>query len=273
MGIAARLLAFLLVAASCSVIAETEPLTKSIEPTTIVMPTTTTSSTTTTTTSSTTTSTTTTSTTMPTTTPATYPSVSLLTPADIACATIEMLPQDHYLEAVTDFCLPVAWALTDLIATPGPNTRMPEFSFEDYWHDVLHMLYIVAFESGGDPLANSVNWGCPRNERLRPEDESVCAYFGSRVPTGWISHMSHLVEERSMRLLGFMIDPYSLYEASLLGFALVYEIGGNGWFHWWHVSWGMNTFTSRHGIAPTWYCPPDAYWGDVRGGFQECPVG
>ena len=223
-----------------------------------------------TTTSSTTTSSTTT-TTIPVTVPVTFPPVSIPERADIACATIRQLPTDRYLERITDFCLPVAWALTDLIDLHNDRIIIPDLTFEEYWQAVLHMLYVVSFESGGDPLANSVNWGCPRNERLRPDDDTVCAYYGSRVPLGWISHMSHLVEERSYRLLGYLIDPYSLYEASLLGFALVYEIEGNGWYHWWHIAWTANEYTSRYGITPTRYCPPDAYWGDVRGGYQECP--
>ena len=84
--------------------------------------------------------------------------------------------------------------------------------------------------------------------------------------------MGHLVIERSRRILGYLINPYDFYEASLLSFALVYELDGGGWFHWWHVAWGTNRLTSRWGIRSVWWCPPDAYWQLVKGGRQECPV-
>jgi len=196
---------------------------------------------------------------------------------DIACGYIRTLPGDRYLDRAVDFCLPIAWALWDLMSYPGDKVGAPSvregFDFTLYWRDVLHGIYVMSFESGANPDANALNWGCPKIPELRPEDSSICRSFGAKVPISWYSHMSHLVQDRSDRLLGYQIDPYSLYESSLLAFALVYEIGGNGWFHWWHASWLLNSYTTRHGIIPTWYCPPDAYWINVRGGRQPCPVG
>ncbi len=213
----------------------------------------------------------------PATTPVTFAPIPIPGAPELACGYIHNLPGDRYLDRAVDFCLPIAWALWDLMSYPGDKVGAPSvgegFDFTLYRRDVLHAIYVMSGESGADPNANAINWGCPANTELRPEDSSLCRAYGARVPISWYSHMSHLVQDRSDRLLGYQIDPYSLYESSLLAFALVYEIGGNGWFHWWHIAWGMNAYTSRHGITPTWYCPPDAYWANVRGGRQECPTG
>ena len=201
----------------------------------------------------------------------------------IACTWIRQQPGDRFLDRVLDDCDPIARAGYDIYGLDLERVDVGDFERVQYRLDVLHMMYIDSFESAGDPLANGRNWGCPRQEELvgfHPDPDGIgpdgrpnCPYFQNRVPMCQLSHMSHLVVDRSERLFGYLIDPCDLYEAALLGFALVDEIGGNGWFHWWHISWGMNRYTSRHGIRSTWYCPPDAYWANVRGGRQTCPSG
>ena len=206
---------------------------------------------------------------------------------EIVCAHIDTLEGDRLLDRVRDAddCPPIARArITIQTVTYGDNLDVPPFSWELFTRDVLHMMYVDSAESAGNVLANGQNWGCPRQTPLagfHPDPGGVgpitgkanCPYFQNRVPTGQLSHMAHLVCERSQRFLGVeCIDPYDLEEAALLAFALVYETGRNGWFHWWHIHWGINGLLSRHDIRPIWYCPPDAYWANVRGGRQECPV-
>ena len=241
--------------------------------------------TTTTSTITTTTSTTTTTTLPPRPIP---PDPDIIVPGlvEIVCAYIDTLEGDRLLDRVRDAddCPPIARArITIQTVTHGDNLDVPPFSWELYVADVLHMLYIDSAESAANPLANGQNWGCPRQEWLaamHPDPEGVgpitgkenCPYFQNKVPTGKLSHMAHSLEERSLRFLGYLINPYDLEEAALLGFALVYETGRNGYFHWWHIHWNLNRYLARHDISPIWYCPPDAYWANVRGGRQECPV-
>ena len=148
---------------------------------------------------------------------------------------------------------------------------------------VVHLLYVFGAESNGDPLLNGANWGCPRQEAiaaLHPDPEGTvadgrptCPYYQNRVPIGPGSHMAHTLEERSERLLGYLIDPYDPYEAALLAFALVDEKGvGRGWTHWWHVHWGLNPYLERAGIRGVYFTyPPGEYWTRVRGGYQKAP--
>ena len=199
----------------------------------------------------------------------------------IACAAITRYPADRFLDRVQHLCPTTAQALLDLIeGRHGIATQLdrlppapadPDFVLEFFTQDVAHMLYVNSFESAGDPYANSRNWGCPRNEALRPADESVCPFYGGIVPIGYVSHMSHRVEGRSQRILGWLIDPYDLYESCLLGFGLVFETGGNGWYHWWHIHWGLNAYIVPLGIQGVYHCPPGPYWQNVKGGRQDCP--
>lgn len=214
---------------------------------------------------------------------------------EIACGWIATLPDDKYLGRVRgdylatgdDICMTVAQARLDIHDIDNPDhLDVPKFEFERYRIDVLHMLYIGSLESGEamNPLANGQNWGCPRQEELRgfhPDPEGVgpvtgktnCKKFNNNVPTGSLSHMAQLFPARSYRILGYLINPYDLYEASLLGFGLVYEVGGNGWYHWWHISWTGNRYWSKYGVRAVWHCPKADYWKLVRGGQQACPVG
>jgi len=184
---------------------------------------------------------------------------------------LELTQPDKHLERVVDLCDPVAEAAYSVwTGQLVRNVDLPAWDFDTYTLDVLHMLYVVSGESGGDPLANSRNWGCARDERLRPtvngHPDFVCPFFGGRVPTGYVSHMSHLVEARSQRILGYLIDPFDLYQSTKLAMALVYEKGGNGWYHWWSIHYGLNRYLARHGIRQVWHCPPAAYWADVQAG-------
>ena len=202
---------------------------------------------------------------------------------ETTCNLIRALPGDKFLDRITHDCEVTAQARLDLETVEVLNEmlELPEFTLDRYFDDVLHMLYVESFESGGSPFANGVSWGCPSQPRLKelhPDPDgttngySNCPWFQQRVPISYHSHMGHLIEPRSMRIFGYLLDPYDLYESSLLSFALVYEREGNGWYHWWHVHWGLNKYLARHGIRQVWHCPPDAYWQNVKGGRQECPV-
>ncbi len=209
----------------------------------------------------------------------------------IACAAIAQYPADKFLDRVQHLCPTTAQALLDLIeGRHGIATqldRLPpkpgdeDFVSEFFTQDVAHMLYVNSFESGGDPLANGRNWGCPRQEAIAafhpdpdgvgPDGRANCPYLQNKVPIGDVSHMAHTLEGRSDRILGWLIDPYDLYESSLLGFGLVFETGGNGWYHWWHIHWGLNAYIVPLGIQGVYYCPPGPYWQNVKGGWQPCP--
>ena len=195
-------------------------------------------------------------------------------PAARACTWIVSLDRDRYLtDNIVDLCLDTARAFTDIIDVALPGKLDPDripTTFDEYRLDVLHGLYTTAAESKGSAIANSINWGCPRDERLRPAGFD-CAYYGGIVPTGAWSHMSHTLEGRSLRLLGYLIDPYDFYQGALLAAGLIYEAGGNGWYHYWHVHWSLNAYTTPHGILGVYFCPPDPYWRNVRGGQQPCP--
>lgn len=233
--------------------------------------------------------TTTTTTTGTTTTTTTRPMPEIWVPgaASVACAYIDTLDGDRLLDRVrdADHCLPIARARLTIQTVDNDRwLDVPPYSWELFVRDVLHMLYVDSAESAGNVLANGQNWGCPRQAPvagMHPDPAGIgpvtgranCPYFQNKVPTGNLSHMAHLVCERSQRFLGVdCINPYDLEEAALLAFAMVYEKNRNGWFHWWHIHWGLNGTLSRHGIAPIWFCPPDDYWANVRGGRQECPV-
>jgi hypothetical protein len=181
------------------------------------------------------------------------------------------LTHDRYVDdAVLETCEPLAQAIFD--ARQFTDTLIvPEWDPEQYRLDVIHMLYVLGAESGGDPFANSVNWGCPRTSHLWPEAfgyEWKCrwVYGGQRVPLGYVAHMGHLVEERSNRLLGRMIDPFDVYDSVLLAMALVWEPGGNGWYHWWSVHHGFNRYLRQYGIPRVFHCPSSEYWADVKPG-------
>jgi hypothetical protein len=181
------------------------------------------------------------------------------------------LTHDRYItDVVLGLCEPVAQAIFD--ARKYTDTLVvPPWNPQQYRRDVIHMLYVVGAESGGDPWANSVNWGCPRTPHLWPDKfghewECRWVYGGQRVPLGYVSHMGHLVEERAHRLLGRMVDPFDLYDSVLLAMALVWEPGGSGWYHWWSVSHGFNHLTRQYGIRAVVFCPPSDYWADVKPG-------
>lgn len=199
------------------------------------------------------------------------------TDAALACMWIDGLDRDkHLTDFIVGFCFDVAEAFTDIIDVALPDRLDPDrvpADFEEYRLDVLHGLYTMGAESKGSLIANAENWGCPRNERLRPPDflNFECVYYGGRVPTGPLSHMSHTLPGRSLRQLGYLIDPYNIYEAALLTAGLIYEVGGNGWYHYWHVHWGLNSFITPYGIIGVYFCPSDPYWDLVRGGKQACP--
>ena len=207
---------------------------------------------------------------------------------EIVCAWIDTVEGDRYLDRVRDIdhCLPIARARLAIQNIDNPRwLNVPAFTFDQFSKDVLHMMYIDSLESAGNVLANGQNWGCPRQEILaafHPDPDGVgpitgranCPYYQNRVPTGNLSHMAHLVCERSQRFLNVdCINPYDLEEAALLGFALVYETGRNGWYHWWHIHWGLNRYLTPHGIQGVYHCPEPGYWALVRGGRQECPYG
>ena len=82
--------------------------------------------------------------------------------------------------------------------------------------DLWMALLVVECESNGDPYANDRAWS---HLSIRPQ--------------GIFSHMSAYWPERSMRLLGRLIDPYDARDAAELAAALVYEPNGRGWNHWW----------------------------------------
>lgn len=110
----------------------------------------------------------------------------------------------------------------DLVQNPGPiflSQRTldicPDISpWFDPW-DLLHALLVVECESNGDPYAND-HW----------QDDGR-----SKYPLGVWSHINWYYEERSMKFLGFVIDPYDVREASMLAARLVYE-DSRGWGHW-----------------------------------------
>ncbi len=147
---------------------------------------------------------------------------------------------DFHLNRVEHLCRPVAQGLID--AGGGG------------YADTAHLLYVLSAESAGDCNANAENWGTI-----------------GRVPVGCLSHMSHLWPGRSMRLLGYLIDPMDVYEASLLAAMMIYTPGEGGWSNWWHVHWQLNRRLVSHGIQGVYHCPADAYWRLVRGGRQDCP--
>ncbi len=212
---------------------------------------------------------------------------------EIACAWVSRLGSNKYLDRAEGLCLPIAEAYLDLIegrvGIASQLDRLPpapgddEFVLEFFIQDVIHMVYVMSFESGGLPdgmLANGMNWGCPAQEYLRSvhpdpdgstDGRAHCPWFQNRVPVAWVSHMAHTFEGRSMRTLGYLVNPYELYDAALLGFALVFETGGNGWYHWWHIHWTLNRYITPLGIQGVYFCPPDPYWQNVRGGRQACP--
>lgn len=211
---------------------------------------------------------------------------------EIACATANQLGSNKYLDRALKFCLPIAQAYLDLIegrhGIAAQLDRLPpapgddDFVLEFFTLDVVHMLYVMSGESFANPLANGQNWGCPRQPAiaaLHPDPEGIgpvtgrsnCLYQQNRVPVGWMSHMSHTLEGRSDRILGWLIDPYDLYESALLGYGLVFETGGNGWYHWWHIHWNLNRYLTPLGIQGVYHCPPGPYWQNVKGGRQDCP--
>ncbi len=203
---------------------------------------------------------------------------------ELTCNQIEELPGDKFLDRITQDCVITAQARLDLESVVPVNEMLvlPEFTLDRFYDDVLHMLYVNSFESAGDPLLNGVNWGCPSQPNLKvlhPDPDGIhetgyanCPWFQQRVPIGYHSNMGHLIEGRSMRIFDDLLNPYDLYESSLLSFGLVYERGGNGWYHWWHIHWGLNRYLRTYGIRPVWFCPPNAYWQNVKGGQQTCPV-
>ncbi len=162
------------------------------------------------------------------------------TPWPDVCNEINGLPSEPLLDRVKHLCGLIARGFIDA----GGGSYL----------DVLHALYVVSGESGGDCEANARNWGTQ-----------------GRVPVGCWSHMSHLWPGRSQRLLGYQIDPMDLYQASLLAAYLVYTPGEGGWYNWWHIHWAINGFLRSHGIPGVYHCPEPAYWQNVRGGKQDCP--
>ena len=232
----------------------------------------------------TTTSTTTTTTTLPYVAPEDRPRTAIPLPPErlptvpeITCQWIEGLERDRFItQKAVNLCLPVAQAFYDVRDMASERISLDKMGdWDQYGQDVLHGLYIMMAESGGTRDANSVNWGCPRDIRLQAPGLE-CDAWGNRVPLYYWSHMAHLVEDRSLRLLGYLIQPWDLYESSLLAAAMVYEVGGNGWYHWWHVqgySYGgqINRLLESHGIRGVYHIPERSYWQNVRGGYQAPP--